>query len=318
MTLPDFIIIGAAKAGTTSLYALLDRHPDIFMPTPKEPEFFARDDRYADGIDRYAELFADAAPHQKVGEASTIYSLAPFFGQTAQRIKTHLPDVKLIYVMREPVSRAYSFYVQLIKNYQNVTGDHNVHRTFEEFIAPERDATVAPRDKVLSSANDHLPDDPELCLSGSDYVQQIDAYLAQFPREQILFLTFEAFVSDRIATLRRITDFIGVSPLPDSVFSQDGVTRNVSSDHFAALGGDIAARNMRARAGGVWTFRKLIPQNLRRRLKAFLGRRRSRGGTHVPAPMRSDTRHRLEARFAAGRDALEARTGLDLSDWTPS
>ena len=114
MKLPDFIIIGAAKAGTTSLYALLDRHPDIFMPAHKEPEFFARDDHYAKGIDSYATLFEGATPHQQVGEASTLYSLAPFFGHTAGRIKAHLPQVKLIYVMREPVARAYSFYVQLI------------------------------------------------------------------------------------------------------------------------------------------------------------------------------------------------------------
>ena len=90
MTLPDFIIIGAAKAGTTSLYAMLDRHPDIFMPRQKEPEFFARDDLYAQGLDSYAENFAGAEPGQVVGEASTLYSLSPLFGQTAARIKDHL------------------------------------------------------------------------------------------------------------------------------------------------------------------------------------------------------------------------------------
>ena len=92
MTLPDFIIIGAAKAGTTSLYAMLDRHPDIFMPRQKEPEFFARDDLYAQGLDSYAENFAGAKPGQVVGEASTLYSLSPLFGQTAARIKEHLPE----------------------------------------------------------------------------------------------------------------------------------------------------------------------------------------------------------------------------------
>ena len=77
MRLPDFVLIGAAKAGTTSLYALLDRHPDIFMPKVKEPEFFARDDRYAEGIESYAAAFAAAAPGQIAGEASTIHSLSP-------------------------------------------------------------------------------------------------------------------------------------------------------------------------------------------------------------------------------------------------
>ena len=66
--LPDFIIIGAAKAGTTSLYKVLSQHPDIFMSTPKEPEFFARDDRYAEGIGPYARLFEGASPHSFAGK----------------------------------------------------------------------------------------------------------------------------------------------------------------------------------------------------------------------------------------------------------
>ena len=72
MSLPDFFIIGAAKAGTTSLFALLERHPDIFMSTPKEPEFFARDDLYSKGLESYADLFEQALPGQILGEASTI------------------------------------------------------------------------------------------------------------------------------------------------------------------------------------------------------------------------------------------------------
>ena len=74
MALPDFFVIGAAKAGTTSLYALLDQHPDIFMPEVKEPEFFARDDLYDTGAGLKAyESTYDAAGHgQLIGEASTL------------------------------------------------------------------------------------------------------------------------------------------------------------------------------------------------------------------------------------------------------
>ena len=316
MKLPDFIIIGAAKAGTTSLYALLDRHPDIFMPIPKEPEFFARDDHYAKGIDSYAPLFEGATPHQQVGEASTLYSLAPLFGQTAERIKAHLPQVKLIYVMREPVARAYSFYVQLIKNYQNVTGDLVVHRSFEEFIDPEEHKTAAPRDKVLSPANDHMPDVPDLCLAGSDYLHQIDAYLKHFPPEQILFLSFEQFVADSSSAVRRITEFLELAPLPEAVFEQKSVTRNVSKDHFDALGTDIAVQNMRRRAGALWTLRKVVPASLRHRLKgAVFGSRQKQSRAHIPAPMLDQTRTSLRARFGGQRAALETLTGLDLSAW---
>lgn len=317
MRLPDFVIIGAAKAGTTSLYALLERHPDIFMPHPKEPEFFARDDHYAKGIDSYAKLFEPAAPGQLTGEASTLYSLAPFFDQTAPRMAAHIPQAKLIYVLREPVSRAYSFYVQLIKNYQNVTGDKAVHRSFEQFIDPEAHAGAAPRDKVLSPANAHFPDDPELCLAGSDYKTQIAAYDTHFPPEQILFIQFEAFVADRQGTLRQITDFLGLAPLDASVFADKSSTQNVSKDHFDALGTQLAVQDMRKRAGALWALRALLPAGARDWLKRRL---LGKGGgatraTHIPAPIQAETRAALHSRFAQDVPALEARTGLDLSGW---
>lgn len=317
MKLPDFFIIGAAKAGTTSLYALLERHPDIFMPHPKEPEFFARDDHYGQGIESYATLFEDAAPHQIAGEASTLYSLAPFFGQTAARISQHVPQAKLIYVLREPVGRAYSFYVQLIKNYQNVTGDKAVHRSFEEFIDPTARAMAAPRDKVLSPANAHLPDDPDLCLTGSDYLAQITIYDAHFPPEQILFLRFEDFVANRSATLRQITDFLDVAPLGAEVFEEKSATRNISKEHFNALGTEIAVRSMRRRLGPLWALRGMIPEGLRDWAKQRLLGRGDGGGvpSHLPPPMQEATRLQLRARFAENRTALEARTGLDLSEW---
>lgn len=318
MRLPDFIIIGAAKAGTTSLYALLDRHPGIFMPQPKEPEFFARDDHYARGIDSYAKLFETAHPDQVVGEASTLYSLAPFFDQTAPRMAAHIPSVKLIYVLREPVSRAYSFYVQLVKNYQNVTGDKVVHRSFEDFIDPNQWEGGAPRDKVLSPANAHLPDAPELCLAGSDYLTQIAAYDAHFPPEQILFIRFEDFVANRAATLRQITDFLGVAPVPETVFADKSATQNVSKDHFDALETQIAVQDLKSRMGGLWALKGLLPSGAREWVKqTLMGKNDSRKGhaAHVPPPMQPETKAKLKARYAQSRAALEARTGLDLSGW---
>ncbi|SDK93588.1 hypothetical protein [Aliiruegeria lutimaris] len=86
MHFPDFFIVGAAKAGTTSLTSQLKACPSVFMTTPKEPEFFARDDRFALGPEWYAARYAKAKPGQITGESSTIHSLAPYFPQAAQRI----------------------------------------------------------------------------------------------------------------------------------------------------------------------------------------------------------------------------------------
>lgn len=315
LRMPDFVVIGAAKSGTTSLYRLLQQHPDVFVPDTKEPEFFARDTHYAKGIESYADLFAKARPDQIAGEFSTIYSLSPFFPRTAERLATHAPQTKLIYVMRQPVERAYSFYVQILKNYQNVTGDLSVHRRFEEFIDPARHSTAAPRAKVFSEANAHLPDTPELCLAGSDYMAQIAAWQAYFPRDQILFLKFEDFVSKRPETLRQITDFLGVAPLAPEVFEKRGVTRNVAANHFKRRGHERKLQQLRSRSGYIWKLRNLLPASVRDRLRHQLLSVTQDDQSHAPLPMEPATHAQLTARFRAQTEQLSELTRLDLRDW---
>jgi len=216
MRLPDFFVIGAAKAGTTSLHAHLAHHPDLFMSRPKEPEFFARDDLYAKGIESYAPLFEGAQPGQLCGESSTIYTLSPLFPETAARVRAHVPEAKFVYMMREPVARAYSFYVQLVKNRQNETHDYSVGRSFEEFLYGDR-AEIAPASAFFAPFDAHLPDRPELLTAGSLYLAQIESWLAHFPRERFLFLTFEAFIRDQKAVTEQVLRFLGVDParMPD-------------------------------------------------------------------------------------------------------
>lgn len=315
LRMPDFVVIGAAKSGTTSLYRLLQQHADVFVPEKKEPEFFARDERYAEGLESYAENFVDARHDQSVGEFSTIYSLSPFFPKAAERLAAHAPQAKLIYVMRQPVERAYSFYIQIIKNYQNVTNDLSVHRSFEDFIEPERHSKAAPRAKVFSEANAHLPDTPELCLAGSEYLAQIETWTAHFPREQILFLKFEDFVTDRPGTLRQITDFLEVAPLPTEVFDKQGVTRNVAANHFRRRGHERTVRRLRSKLGGLWALRELLPAGLRAKLRSHLVAQAEDDQRHIPPPMEQATRDRLTARFQPQSKELSAITGLDLDDW---
>ncbi|RLJ36212.1 sulfotransferase domain-containing protein [Litoreibacter meonggei] len=316
MRLPDFIIIGAAKAGTTSLYAMLEQHDDIFLPKIKEPEFFARDDLYERGLETYAQAFAPAGEEQITGEASTLYSLSPLFPDTAARMKAAVPQVKLIYVMRHPVERAYSYYVQLVKNYQNSSGDTGVNRSFEEFALPKAHAQAAPRDQAFSHHDTHLPDTPELCLAGSDYVTQIEAYLAHFPREQILFLTQEDLRRDRVGTMRQITEFLGVSPLSDPVLSGGAAARNVSATYFEDRGKRAALRGIAKRLGPLWTLRKLLPAKLRHGLRGqALNRVNPEPQITAPPPMTPETRTALEARFAPMLPRLEALSGLTFEHW---
>ena len=116
MTLPTFLIIGTMKGGTTSLYRYLRQHPEVFMPERKELNFFV--DEYAGppidppeernwsrGITWYEHQFADAERERAVGEASANYSRHPTYPGVAERIAAVVPNVKLIYVMRNPIDR---------------------------------------------------------------------------------------------------------------------------------------------------------------------------------------------------------------------
>ena len=111
MRLPDFIIGGAPRSGTTWLYALLDRHPDVFMarPVAPEPKFFLVDDLYEKGLQYYSDTwFSTAAAASLAGEKSTDYLES---GAAAGRIARDLPGVQLIFILREPTERAYSNYL---------------------------------------------------------------------------------------------------------------------------------------------------------------------------------------------------------------
>ncbi len=118
MRLPDFIIIGAAKLGTTTLYNYLSLHPQICMSPVRETEFFAKDEKYIKGLEWYGSFFSNASPHQVCGEKSVTYTIVSKFPEAVPRIAQVLPNVKLIYIMRHPVDKAYAFYGQPIKNDQ--------------------------------------------------------------------------------------------------------------------------------------------------------------------------------------------------------
>lgn len=109
--LPDFLIIGAMKCGTTTLQAQLAMQPGIFMTTPKEPNFFSDDEVFARGMGWYQGLFAQAQSGDLKGEASTHYTKRPNHPDTITRLRPHLPHPRLIYMIRNPLQRAISHYI---------------------------------------------------------------------------------------------------------------------------------------------------------------------------------------------------------------
>ena len=109
---PEFIIIGAMKCATSTLYEQLESQSSIFMVTPKEPNFFSDDDVYARGISWYRSLYEQTDKYLLRGEASTHYTKLPTYSSAVARLSTHLsPDIKLIYVVRHPIERIVSHYI---------------------------------------------------------------------------------------------------------------------------------------------------------------------------------------------------------------
>src|SRR3954452_11529156 len=108
--LPNLIVIGAAKCGTTSLHEYLTLHPDIAMSAQKELNFFTRED-WRSQVDWYAAQFADA---QVRGESSPGYTLAPYLPSAAERMYELIPDARLVYLVRDPVDRAVANYTELV------------------------------------------------------------------------------------------------------------------------------------------------------------------------------------------------------------
>jgi hypothetical protein len=204
--LPNFIVIGAAKAGTTALYWYLAEHPQVFMSPVKETNYFAY------GLDAqgrllygdpelhsfpvrslldYERLFADADDALAIGEASPIYLECP---QAANRIQRLLPESRLICSLRHPVERAYSDYQMYL-------------RSRGRRLAPSRDLTA---DAIWAQPDSHW-------MQIGRYHEQLTRYFDVFPRDQIHVFLFDDLRRGALEAVRGVYRFLGIDPgfVPD-------------------------------------------------------------------------------------------------------
>ncbi len=191
---PTFLVIGAMKAGTTSLHRYLGAHPDIFMSETKELDFFVESKNWPLGWEWYCGQFEPGRQMTARGEASTNYTKYPSFPGVPERIANFLPEVRLVYVLRDPVERIVS-HVLHMWGARGVVG------------ALERD--------VLDG---HV-------VACSRYALQLESYLEWFSPDQILVVFSGDLRHDRIRTLQRTGAFIGVADAwPDEVGVEHGKT----------------------------------------------------------------------------------------------
>jgi hypothetical protein len=180
--LPNLIVIGGLKCGTTSLHHYLNLHPEIAMSRPKELNFFVAELNWELGLDWYRSHFAPDAPVR--GETSPHYTNRPRFEGVAERMRATLgAEARVVYMVRQPIDRLLSHYL------------HNVGGGYEQ-----RELTEAVADP------------------GSAYVQrglyalQLEPYLEQFGDDRVLVVGREELADDRDATVRRVFEFAGVEP----------------------------------------------------------------------------------------------------------
>ncbi len=245
---PNLFLVGAAKAGTTSVYDELARHPAIYMSPMKEPHFFSQIEPapswaaffpHVTDEDEYLALFEGAANEELLGEASTSYL---WDRRAAERIKGVVPEARILIVLRDPVDRAYS-------QYWNDVREGLDRRSFLEALAEEQRS--GPGAWGVSS----------LYIDCGRYADQVARYLDRFGAGvQVLF--FEDFVRDQAGTMAQIHSFLGVQPAAADVaprkLNPTALPRNLLSGALLASGG--VRRVARA----------TVPRSLRSRLRRAL------------------------------------------------
>lgn len=273
--LPNFLVIGSQKAGTTSLHRVLSRHPEIFMPEKKELNFFFKEGEYEKGIGYYEHYFEGTPADAKaVGEASPGYICHP---EAAARIAFHIPDIKLIVTVRNPIDRAYS---QYWSDRRNLSQPLSFEQAAERYLE-----TSYGLGRVGY-------------FSRGVYAPYIREYLEHFERSQLLVLSFDE-LSERPADFyRRCFEFLEV----DLDFTDPSIERA----HNPSSTWDNPIYNLFMRFPGLT---RALPGRSR---GVFLkGKRRVIEYPRMAAAVES----KLQDFYEPWNQELSQLLGMDLSDW---
>jgi hypothetical protein len=209
--LPDFVIIGAQRCGTTSLHRYLVEHPDIVPAFRKEIHFFDRNLRK--GTRWYREHFPSALYRSYAtrvlgrrfltGEATAAYL---FYPHAPRRMAETVPAARLIVLLRNPVDRALS-------HYQHEVANGHETLSFEESIAREPERLAGERERIVADENyDGFEYRHHSYLSRGRYAEQLELWLRRFPRRQMLFVRSEDFFAEPGLVLAEVVRFLGLPP----------------------------------------------------------------------------------------------------------
>jgi hypothetical protein len=292
--MPDFIIVGAPKCGTTAMYGYLRQHPDVFMPFIKEPLFFGSDltSRYGRMTEEeYRALFRPAPDGALKGEASAWYL---YSSCAAQEIHDAIPEARIVAMLRNPIEVMQAQHSQLLFNRQ-------------EDIPDFADALAAEPERAAGRRLPPGPIRPENLLYRRmvQFSEQLERYLAVFGRERVHVIIFDDFREDTAGAYRSLLEFLGVS---------------------SEVEADLSPMNENKRARAAWIqrmiwdpplLRPLIPHLRRypmvhRARQALLRLNSRRQGRETLDPA---LRHRLAAEMRPEVERLSALLDRDLRGW---
>jgi hypothetical protein len=282
--LPNLLIIGAAKCGTTSLHFYLDQHPDVFMARPeegsgahKEMRLFWRDD-WQERLGWYERQFD---PGVKVrGEATPSYTHYPYLPDVPRRIHSVIPETRLIYLVRDPIDRIVAHWAQ--------TREDGERASLEQALADyER------------------PDHRLVCASR--YATQVERYLEYFPRDRLLVLDMDELRSDRLATIQEAFRFVGVDERYRSPAFEGQLNARGDKRALSAAGAGLWDRVL-VPAG------RVVPEGARRRAAPPLRRLLSQ---RVSTPALDErTEAGLRDLLRPEVERLRSLTGMEFASWS--
>jgi len=298
MTMPNFLIIGAAKSGTGALYHYLGQHPQIYMSPVKEPMFFALEGEKVDfsgpgdnkAINRisitdraaYQLLFQDISNEKAVGEASTLYLYSPI---APERIRHNIPEVKLIAMLRHPAERAYSAFMHLVR----------------EGREPLADFTQALQEETIRISSNWGPL-WHYTQEGFYYIQ-LKRYFDRFDQRQIKVYLYEDFVTNPGGIIKDIFRFLEVDeafvPNMSIRYNVSGIAKNKALHAFLTKKNPIKT-----------VIRLVFSDRLRRRIRNNLMNRNL-----VKPPLAQALRKQLIDIYREDVLKLQELIQQDLSHW---
>ncbi len=309
--LPTFLVVGAVKAGTTSLHEYLMQHPDIYMSPVKETNFFSDADMDFDHFnvdyrqdvshdlekffsgsmsgkihiahirswDHYKELFRNVTSEKAIGEVSNSYLYCPL---TASAIRERLPDAQIVMVLRNPVDRLFSQYVMNLKL-----------------------GKIIERDLLKEIANDRQKEHKgwgvsHLYVEVGMYAEQVKRYMEIFPSEQIKVILFDDFKKDSKGVMTDLFKFLGVEETEidtEKRYNEAGMPRFGKLNYWMT------------QLGIYGIVKRLFPDELKQRLKAVIYTRKG-----VPRITKEERKY-LEDLYREDIEKLSKLIDRDLSHW---